>query len=318
MKINHHDSYHQIYDYYVDMKSKAIEDGISKNISEESKGVKGEDNVIIYYLTKNGKDAKPKSSNGIDYIQISFEEHILNWINECQKEVKNITNLNEAFENYKNIVKKITNKYEGNVMQLKDLLMKDNNLQLVINDIQPAIIQSKIEIQTIFWTELKEELRKYQFEFEFVNYNFSNLDFNNTIKNYYRKAKNNKNYGIKYDVKEIYNNYILSFYVELNWNIYYGFTIQENNTRKNIAKKEKFVELSDSILKLSSLKWESTNRDENQGWWICWKYPTKKLDFHSFNSENIFELVDIEKRKKYIKAIADDINLAISEYKDAL
>ena len=99
MKVDASDLENQISHYYDDLKEKA-----SKDSNQE---------VIIYYLTKNGKDASLNSHNNkLEYKRISFENHILTWIENCQKEVKNITNLNEAFENYKDIVKKITNKYD--------------------------------------------------------------------------------------------------------------------------------------------------------------------------------------------------------------
>ena len=113
MKIDAGDSDNQISHYFKDLEEKARKDSGQK--------------VKIYYLTKNGKDASFHSHREIEYKKISFENHILQWIENCQKEVRNITNLNEAFENYKDIVKKITNKYEGRVMSLeKELLKKEN------------------------------------------------------------------------------------------------------------------------------------------------------------------------------------------------
>jgi hypothetical protein len=113
MKIDAKDLNQQLSHYEDDLKEKAKKAGVEK--------------VLIYYLTKNGKDAGFHSSEGIVYKRISFEEHILNWIEHCQTEVKNITNLNQAFENYKDIVKKITGKYRGNLMQLEEFL-KDQNV----------------------------------------------------------------------------------------------------------------------------------------------------------------------------------------------
>jgi len=113
MKINANDLENQLSHYEEDLIKKAEQNGIDK------------ENVFIYYLTKNGREASPKSSNGTTYKQVSFEEHILQWINNCQKEVRNITNLNEAFENYKDIVRKITKQYKGKVMELKNFILKD-------------------------------------------------------------------------------------------------------------------------------------------------------------------------------------------------
>lgn len=131
MKVDALDLENQISHYYDDLKEKA-----SKDSNQE---------VIIYYLTKNGKDASFHSHREIEYKKISFEKHILQWIENCQKEVKNITNLNEAFENYKDIVKKITNKYEGRVMSLKNELLKNEEYFELAKQISEAFQEAKNE-----------------------------------------------------------------------------------------------------------------------------------------------------------------------------
>ena len=132
MKVDASDLENQISHYYNDLREKA-----SKDSNQE---------VIIYYLTKNGKDASLNSHNNkLEYKRISFENHILTWIENCQKEVKNITNLNEAFENYKDIVKKITNKYEGRVMSLKNELLKNEEYFELAKQISEAFQEAKNE-----------------------------------------------------------------------------------------------------------------------------------------------------------------------------
>ncbi len=131
MKVDASDLENQISHYYDDLKEKA-----SKDSNQE---------VIIYYLTKNGKDASFHSHREIEYKKISFEKHILQWIENCQKEVRNITNLNEAFENYKDIVKKITNKYEGRVMSLKNELLKNEEYFELAKQISEAFQEAKNE-----------------------------------------------------------------------------------------------------------------------------------------------------------------------------
>ena len=145
MKIDANDLNNQIKDYSVDLETKA------KN-----------ENVVIYYLTKDGKEAAQHSCKDITYKRISFEEHILNWIEECQKEVGNITNLNEAFENYKNIVEKITNKYKGKVMPLEEdeLLNNKEYFELareISEAFQKAIIKLKTERINLIIEIIKEE-----------------------------------------------------------------------------------------------------------------------------------------------------------------
>ena len=129
MKIDAVDLENQISHYYDDLKEKA-----SKDLNQE---------VIIYYLTKNGKDASFHSHREIEYRKISFEKHILQWIENCQKEVRNITNLNEAFENYKDIIKKITNNYEGRIKLLENELSNNEKYYELAKEISEAFQKAK-------------------------------------------------------------------------------------------------------------------------------------------------------------------------------
>ncbi len=117
MKVNAHDLNEQLFHYRKDLIEKA----------------NNEKTVIIYYLTKDGEEASEYSHNGIDYKKISFKEHILKWIDSCQKEVRNITNLNEAFNNYRSIVEKITGKYHSKIDTMDDFFLKKGNEEIFKN-----------------------------------------------------------------------------------------------------------------------------------------------------------------------------------------
>lgn len=193
MKIDAVDLENQISHYYDDLKEKA-----SKDLNQE---------VIIYYLTKNGKDASFHSHREIEYRKISFEKHILTWIENCQKEVRNITNLNEAFENYKDIVKKITNKYEGRVMSLKNELLKNEEYFELAKQISEAFQEAKNEKlselrnkQINLIIEIVEEKK-----LQFINYlpkNWTAIDVFSELS--FRIIANEKDYLIQVFDKEGY------------------------------------------------------------------------------------------------------------------
>lgn len=115
MKVNANDQKDQIKDYY-------------EYLIEEAKRDNNQ-NVKVYYLTKYGSPPSPDSTGKkvLDLRLISFEKDIINWINACQYEVRNIGNLNFSFENYKDIVKKITKQHKGNVMTISEELLKPNS-----------------------------------------------------------------------------------------------------------------------------------------------------------------------------------------------
>ena len=155
MKIDAHDLKDQLSHYEEDLVKKSEKDNKQK--------------VFIYYLTKDGKEAAIHSHNNkITYETVSFKKHILNWIEKCQAEVKNITNLNEAFENYKDIVKKITNQYQGKVMALEDYLEKKSieDIKGILDEIDK--MQESVSIG--FFEKLNEYLGTIEGKVKTSNY----------------------------------------------------------------------------------------------------------------------------------------------------
>jgi hypothetical protein len=143
MKIYANDLEKQIFHYYTDLVSKAKDHGIS------------EENVIIFYLTIDGKDA-PKYSyaNYSRYKKISFKKHILKWIEKSQEQVSGITNLNEAFSNYKSIVQKITNTYKGKTMSLVEKLKENNEYFKMAEEIYKVYPELCTNLEYEFWVAL--------------------------------------------------------------------------------------------------------------------------------------------------------------------
>ena len=145
MKVNAYDLDHQVSHYFGQLEKES--DGQTK------------DNVYIFYLTKFGTKPSQKSleikkgeNTKFDpskHVQIiSFEKHILNWIDTSQKEVKNITNLNMALNNYKDIVSKITNKNEGNVVTIEEELLNNKKELLLALELDKKM--NRIKGKTLF------------------------------------------------------------------------------------------------------------------------------------------------------------------------
>ena len=130
MKIDADDLKNQIFDYYTYLTDKVCKEKI----------------VLFYYLTKDARDASVYSAKNIEYKRISFEKHILKWIEQCQKEVRNITNLNEALENYKDIVKKITGLYMSKVKNMEELILKDRENFLLSGELSDSFNEVKKQI----------------------------------------------------------------------------------------------------------------------------------------------------------------------------
>lgn len=62
----------------------------------------------LLYLTLDGKVSKDEKINTNDYMCISYENDILNWLDECKKESVNIPILRETIAQYMNLIKTLT------------------------------------------------------------------------------------------------------------------------------------------------------------------------------------------------------------------
>ena len=102
-------------------------------------------NIAMVYLSPFGREPSPNSldkwqinddlnllefdENKVKYKQVSYKKDILKWIESCQKEVGNITNLNSALEFYKDIVKIITYQKESK-MSIAEFFEKETDFEV--------------------------------------------------------------------------------------------------------------------------------------------------------------------------------------------
>lgn len=90
-------------------------------------------NAPIIYLTPFGnepsEDSKGQLENNKDFICISYEQHIVNWIEKCIKEMANKPIIRETLNQYLQLVKQITNQTTNNKMEqeLTDLIIKNKD-----------------------------------------------------------------------------------------------------------------------------------------------------------------------------------------------
>ncbi|MCR6577868.1 PD-(D/E)XK nuclease family protein [Campylobacter insulaenigrae] len=115
-----------------------------ENVSyKDIENIENIENIAVIYLTPYGdRDPSENSLNGwnieenklflkkdnnkVLYGQISYEEEILKWLQECQEKVKNLCNLNQAIEFYKDVIKTLINKKESD-MDIVNFLKNEKN-----------------------------------------------------------------------------------------------------------------------------------------------------------------------------------------------
>lgn len=250
------------------------------------------ENISIVYLTLFGH--KPQESLGFEVINIAYRKEIIIWLERCLDEVKEIVPLFVALSQYLNLVEQLTHKSleKGFILESKNLFLKENNLQTIINA-EASVIEAKIEVQLNFWHTLLAKLMPH---YAFTFYNSNNDEgLESSVRRYYQQQKNIKDYGIEYEVdKNLY------FFVELRDNIYYGFYFMDEDSMEEHQK-----EAIDALGK----QWQDISNT------IYWKYPDRELNFKSFNHQNIFDLINKDLREEYIGDISNEIVTFIQNYK---
>lgn len=260
--------------------------------SVKSKGYEAS-NIYLIYLTLWGE--KPlENAMQEKVLTISYRKEIVLWLEEAIEKVEHIPVLKETLEQYLSLIQELTKQIKrGSVeMELKELLLKEDNLQQVIA-LESVVTEAKIELQLDFWQRLLMNLIPY-YAFSFYNISSSNKGLEESVRRYYELQKNGKDYGIEYQVDEN-----LYFFVELRSNLYYGFYFKDTS---------KIEEQQKVCLESLDIDWY----EETKGFY--WKYPKKRLNFKAFNHQNIFDLVNPETKAVDIENLSGEIITLIQAY----
>ncbi|UUV21944.1 PDDEXK-like family protein [Paenimyroides aestuarii] len=119
-------------------------------------------NAPIIYLTPFGtepsEDSKGILENNKDFICISYEQHIVNWIEQCIKEMANKPIIRETLNQYLHLVKKITNQTTNDKMkkELTDLVLSNEKNYNAYNDLlhnQNEILKKLISDSAIIFID---------------------------------------------------------------------------------------------------------------------------------------------------------------------
>ena len=121
---------------YARDQDKQIQTYVEAIENENKKDSEIHENIIVVYLSLDR--LKPSSEslgdfkycsgmlikNNKEYLirSITYKKEILNWIRAARKQVGNITNLSVIIEQYKDVILKLYNKYEGKLMTLNDYI----------------------------------------------------------------------------------------------------------------------------------------------------------------------------------------------------
>jgi len=131
--------------------------------------------ILVLYLTLDGKIPSQWSlgclriqgnnifrdeSKEAHYKSIQYKAEIMAWLDECQHEVQNITNLNQAVAAYKDVVKMINKEYKGKAMSLADYITESKDrcaMALAVNKAMPEVRKYIVDV---FFENVVNQLQK--------------------------------------------------------------------------------------------------------------------------------------------------------------
>lgn len=156
------------------------------------------------------------------------------------------------------------------------------------------------QMQNYFWSEMQDQLLLQGLEFE-------KRDFSQDVRQYYAPSrKRHRWYGIEIFVYQTKDGENITFKLELdNW-LYYGFRRPEE-TRENSEYDDKIIELTKSTS--SSFK--------ANPWWFGWKNPDKyHLNFRTLDGSDFEYFKHPHRRARMIKEYATEIAGYIHKFQD--
>ena len=87
------------------------------------------------------------------YKSIHYKTEILEWLDICEYEVQNITNLSESLKQYREVVEKITKNYKSKVKQMDEVILKDRENFELAHSIFNEFDKSREKIVNKFYTD---------------------------------------------------------------------------------------------------------------------------------------------------------------------
>lgn len=259
----------------------------------------------LFYLTLYGKEPKPISTTfkekqivfeDKDFKLLSYQTDILSWMEKCLKEAVQLPLLREGIAHYINTVKSLTGQSTNKKLQMdivKTVTLNPANLSTAKELIKNWIL-IKADVQLKFWNALSARLNQGGLSFT----NQEKMFNEKKVKDYYSKTKNPpRRFGIRIHLGSI-GEYHLHWGCYVNASIYSGFIIEKNRNDK-IADNIEFKNYRELLLNHNSFY-----KTDNPAW-LVWDYTNPRLNFNSFDSEEIFKLTDDNQLNETVTTITE-------------
>lgn len=122
---------------------------------------------LLLYLTPEGKASA--TANGHEYFRISYREHIMKWLEECLRATYQYVNINQALQQYKNVVCKVAKlpTLETKFMsQTIEVVQKNPDILKFLPELNSAADVLREEYRNSLLNEMKRQLHSKGFHLE--------------------------------------------------------------------------------------------------------------------------------------------------------
>ena len=126
---------------------------------------RGKENYQIFYLTLNGKKASGNSGEGVNYIQISHSECIIDWLEKCVSLASRHPLVRETIIQYINHLKKLTNQdmdTKNKEEIVKILSSSEQNIQAAFSIFENANALKEYIISNYFNPQIHEIAKEFE------------------------------------------------------------------------------------------------------------------------------------------------------------
>jgi hypothetical protein len=114
-------------------------------------------NNFLLFLTLGGRESE--TANGKPYLSLSYKDDIMSFVEACLQATYMYININQALQQYKKVIAKLTNQVEESEMsQIQDLIKKNPGIILNQDVINRAIQNIKNDLFNAFYNCLKDKL----------------------------------------------------------------------------------------------------------------------------------------------------------------
>ena len=273
-----------------------------------------DEQIKLIYLTLDGKSPSGKSLSSMDgqkqldedrVICMSYESHIIKWLEGCLKEVVGLARIREVLLQYQGLIKKLTGQPINKelTMEISEILTKEHNL---IPELENSILETKVRLQCKFWEELRKKIN------EACNIEFSKVS-KDDVRRFFAK---NSYLGIEYKVTSclklpLTSTFDIAFRVELDASmqyrdkVYYGFVLLENGSRFKKCRDEQFDEYAD-------LAGDALRQGKRNDCWLL----RKDMGYQNQDSSFGYIAEDAE-LEKLVETIAQEIEDSVDKFIEA-